>query len=219
MAAPLEWKININDQAEIDRLNQRLDKGPTALLKSFGVILARESKDAFTKQAFGETKWKPRYPNQSGAKLNIAGALMDLGKGPKIKERRFQDRPAVMDTGMLKNSIASTSGKENAGEFFVKCGSMQPYANKQHQGGVSKIRITEAMRVNFAEVWDRFKAGKVGGKKGTIGSTVALRRIAFLRNSNVTEYSVKIVPRPFIGITAQALKDIEQRLADWTMGT
>jgi phage gpG-like protein len=227
MAGPSgEFSVNLNDQASIEKLSVKLDRGPMGLLKSFGLILSRESKDAFAKQRFGSIKWPARYPDQTGAKLNVAGALMDLGKGPKIKERRFQDRPAAVDTGSLKNSIASSTDRESAGVYSVKVGTVLPYANTQHKGGVSRIAITQTMRVNYAKLWEKFKGFRAKARRGESSAIdranaeigmLALRRLSFLRNPVVSEYVVNVNARPFVGITAQALQDIQDRVRDWVI--
>ena len=79
---PDEIKVSLSG---LDQMSARIDKGPNQVLKKIALVMVRESKDAFSKQAFGSIKWKERYPNQPSQKLNIAGALMDLAKGPRIK--------------------------------------------------------------------------------------------------------------------------------------
>jgi hypothetical protein len=82
------------------------------------------------------------------------------------------------------------------------------------------------MRVNFEKVWDRFNKQHKKSKKGRSGTAqanaaigvAALRRLLFLRRKEVMEYSVRIVPRPFIGITSRTLEDIEARISEWTTG-
>lgn len=130
------------------RLEAKL-KNPTPLLKQVGSILVAASQRAFRDQKFGAIAWKPRYPRQSAPKLNLAGALQDLNKGMSApKPGRFKDRPALKDTGNLRNSIVFRLEGKDA----VVVGTSMEYAQVQHEGGVTTQVITDKARHTLAKL-------------------------------------------------------------------
>lgn len=118
---------------------------PQVFLNQVGLIQVAASQKAFRDQAFGGIPWPARYPNQNGAKLNIAGALQDAANGLNSpKARRFQDRPAGLDTGMLKNSISYQVADKS-----VTVGTTAPNAQITQEGGTSVQVITQAIRATI----------------------------------------------------------------------
>lgn len=194
----------------ISEIERRLDN-PQEFLAGVGGLMVAESQAAFRRQQWGGIKWPERYENQSGAKLNIAGALSDAAAGmANPKANRFNDRPAGMDTGQLKNSLTfRVEGKD-----AVVVGSPLPYAQRVHAGGVSVIPITDGMR-NVIAGWLRSarRASKRGGKasrKGISPKTKfdALERLRFVffkrkgaSNFMVPEKKTTVQARPFAGLS------------------
>lgn len=201
-------------------LDERL-RAPRKILNQIGGILVATSQRSFRQQRLGSFVWPARYPNQSGLKLNIAGAVSDLAKGPTIKARRFQDRPALTDAGLLRKSVTFRL----VGGDTVEAGSNLPYASAHQGGGRSVISITDAIRKNLSTYLKReggrtrkAEKGPVTKKsKGNIVSTVAApamrfrlsairRRLGFL--FKVKTLATKINRRPFVGIDDETEKKI-----------
>jgi hypothetical protein len=73
---------------------------PETLLKQFGTLIALRAQRAFKDQRRGSFAWKER------ATPNVPGILSDIRRGATPPRRRFESRPAVVDTGHLAGSIA-----------------------------------------------------------------------------------------------------------------
>jgi phage gpG-like protein len=207
------------------KLRQKLEH-PTGLLKQFGILLVGESQLSFQKQALGTFQWNTRYPTQARHFMNIAGAIMDLEKGPRIKGRRFENRPALIDTAMLSRSVTFEAGAPDA--HTVTIGSKRQGMAKHQWGGETRQPVTATIKSNLRKVFaeadkrmadDRRTRGDYlrairTVKKGTQQKFVSveehrsemgsLRRLRPLLPAHVTEWVTKVNQRPFIGITDDA---------------
>jgi len=192
---------------------------PTRTLKSIGDLLSAAAQKAFKDQKFGSQSWEPRYPNQSEPFINIAGAVQDLSKGPNIKPRRFDRRPALKDTGVLSNSLDSNKSVTLKGQYTVEVGTTVPYASTMMFGGESRQAITDSIRSNFVKVQKRMSGSlKREGKKlakGTgsaekvVGAAKKLTAISRLNSVMQRDVLVtKAFPRPFLGITDEIANKI-----------
>lgn len=200
-------------------------KDPSGFLKQVGFLLLSASQKAFVDQKFGSAKWPARM------NPNVPGAMRDLEKGPSIKERRFDPRPAVMDTGTLKRSLSpavhSALPRRSApGLARVTVGTTVPYAAKQHFGSAfESIPVTDTIKKNLAIVlrrarggWKRairkFDRATTLGEKAERGAAIdkagdkAMRyaRLGFL--FNLKTFNFRIRRRPFLGVTADVLRKI-----------
>lgn len=210
MARPGEVKISLFDDKAIVRLEKKLG-GLPAMMKRVGMILLRDSMQAFERQAFGDIKWPERYPNQHGGKVNIAGAVSDLQHGSTIKDRRFEPRPAAMDTGKLKRSLTVLV----ADGLSVTVGTNLPYANIQHQGGETTQAVTPAVKANLRK-WI-LKTEKAYTKDSfpslmLVRKNSAAKRLYFLLEHDVNELVTQVNPRPFVGITEDARRDVAEAI-------
>lgn len=202
-------------------LEQRIEK-PQVFLNQVGLILVGISQKAFRDQSFDGIPWEARYPNQNGAKLNIAGALKDAEAGASApKARRFQDRPAAIDTGALKNSISYTVSGDS-----VIVGTTNPHAQITQEGGETAIPITDAMRRTIAGWMRKSRKAVKRAKSAATFSPKAfdrnealgrLRFVFFKRNGQylVPVKKTTVNARPFIGLTDEARKKIEAWGARW----
>ena len=77
------------------------------VLKVVGEMAISDAQRHFDDQEFNGKPWLRRYPNQKPFVINVAGALADLSVSEDVKSRRFQERPAGLDTGQLRASISS----------------------------------------------------------------------------------------------------------------
>lgn len=111
------------------------------LLTEIGVTLTAKSQESFRKQGYGRTKWPGRMVP------NVAGIVGDLNRNMRPPKRRFQPRPALVDTGKLRQSISFQVGQTD-----VVVGTNLEYAAQQQEGGVSKVRLLKSSRKALAEL-------------------------------------------------------------------
>lgn len=192
-----EQRIETDEQG-VARL-RRLVGNPVRLLKGIGAILVASSQKAFEDQKFGDIEWDERYPNQDEPKLNLAGALSDLNKGSGIKARRFVARPAGVDQGILRRSVAFRVS-ETRDE--VEAGSTVEYAGKFHGGGESTQVVTDTARRLFAREF---------------GRSTGQRREALKRLSSIVKgdsLTTRSKARPFVGITDESAAKIDSLIRE-----
>lgn len=165
---------------------QRRLENPSAALKQIGVLMVSESQRSFKEQRFGRDEWQPRRVP------NVFGIIADFAQGKKSPPgRRFEDRPALRDTGRLTQSISYQLVNLNA----VEVGTNLPYAVKLHAGGTVKSEsINEQVQTLLAGWLKR------GGKKW-------LPWLGWLTNPKMRgrQIEAKLPARPFVGITKETL--------------
>ena len=132
-------RLRISDRRVLDEL-LRGASGPGAR-RRMGAYVVSQAERAFSDQRRGAAEWPER------GTPNVAGVLMDLQKGPDVKARRFDPRPAGVDTGRLRRfSMGDNYGQTDKGfEVFTTV----PYAAKFQEGGVTEIAITQEMVDNL----------------------------------------------------------------------
>lgn len=181
------------------RIRQKL-VDPTPALKQIGAVISAESQGAFKKQAFGGQKWEPRAP------INVFGILADFAAGKKEPPaRRFQDRPALRDTGRLGASIAWRIDGD-----AVVIGTNLDYASAHQFGGeVKSATITAAMQTAMAAWIKRKGRGKT---EAAVARASMKRGLGWLLNKKFTGKQLvgKVPARPFVGITKQGARDIRK---------
>ena len=168
---------------------------PRPALRRIGALMLSASQKAFQDQRYGPDKWPERYEGQPDPFVNVAGALSDLLRDRQIKGRRFDRRPALVDTGILRGSLSFGLKGKNA----VRVGTTVPYAAKHVFGLNSRQNVTDAARKRLTKEYRRFK--NQGGARFE-----ALKKLGFLHT--VSQLETNIQPRPFIGI----FPDLERRL-------
>ncbi len=184
MASPIELRRFVGGGGNPGDLSR--------ILKAVGEMAVSDAQRHFDDQEFNGRPWKRRYPNQSPYTINVAGALADLSTSGNIKARRFSDRPAGIDTGELRNSIASRKVKSDT----VEVGSTVPYAATVNFGGFSTQPVTPQAKRNLA----RFLKKKSNKRFGEF--------IGFLFKRD--ELRTRVTARKFIGVTPQLEKDIAE---------
>lgn len=178
-----------DEGAKIRRWRVNLES-PTKVLEQIGEMMVSESQRAFKKQRFGRDRWKRRAP------INVYGIIADFAaKGRRAPPaRRFETRPALVDTGRLRGSIA----KEVSGQT-VTVGSNLPYAAVLHSGGpISSKKITPEVQKKLGK-WLKGKGSKF---KTALG---------WLLNKKWTNKKLEgeVDARPFVGLTKQTRADIK----------
>jgi len=174
----------------MDRFEQKLNN-PQAALKQIGALVVSESQRAFKLQKHGANQWRERNsPNRFGI-------LSDFAAGKrKPPNRRFETRPALMDTGRLSKSIAF----KLIGSKLVEIGTNLPYADVHHTGGeVESVPITKQMQQLMFD-WlmkqsdEMFEIFGPLLERKMIGKTI----------------KAEVPARPFIGITKQTIADVKE---------
>lgn len=176
------------------------------VMKGLGGLALSYAQQAFDRQALGAAQWAARYPKQSGAKVNIAGVVSDFLAGKQTPpERRFQDRPAAIDTGLLKRSLTPSKALKTHG-FVVEVGSMQPNASAVQFGARSEQHLTKSL-VGLLADWmkksrRRIKRAKKGSQPIT-AKDAAIQKLGFL--FNLAKKGKPLVTqsgaRPYLGVT------------------
>lgn len=167
-------------------LEQRLS-APQAALRAVGLYMVGQAQAAFSKQGRGGAAWLPR------AVPNRIGVLRDLEAGRTPPSRRFDARPAGIDTGRLRQSLAyRVSGTK------VTIGSQLPYASDVQRGSSVTIDLDADLRHKLAE-WLK------GLGKGGKGDAA---RAAFGPLFQQKALSTTVPPRPFLAITPEDRKTI-----------
>ena len=134
-------------------LDAALDN-PQAALKQIGILMVAESQRAFKAQQFGAKKWDQRAP------VNVFGIIADFTAGKtKPPNRRFDQRPALRDTGRLSSSIAyQVKGKirlgwlteeERRGDTLKQTVPARPFIGITPE---TRKTITKAIGVKIMEV-------------------------------------------------------------------
>lgn len=179
---------------------ERVFADPTPALRAIGAIMVAESQDAFKAQKFGEEEWKPR------SVPNVMGLIADFALGRREPlARRFESRPALLDTGRLKQSIAFRVVSNEA----VEIGSNLEYAATMQFGGeVESEPVTSEMQ---EAIWRWLKTDSGKPYKKNVG---------FLLNKNQTNKTVQssVPPRTFVGISDQTIADITEMLGALIQG-
>lgn len=176
--------------AKVDRIEAALLR-PQAALKQIGAMMVAESQQAFKQQSFGETRWEPRAP------VNVYGIIADFAEGKKKPpERRFQDRPALRDTGRLSASIAW----QIVASDTVEVGTNLDYAQVLQAGGrIQSKKITGSVR---KALWMWLKKQKPELKS----------KLGFLLNKKFKDKQLTgtVKARPFVGLTQQTIEDVDE---------
>ena len=155
-------------------------------------MMVGESQRAFKAQKFGGKKWEPR------GKVNVYGILADFAMGRKEPpKRRFQDRPALRDTGRLSASIAF----KLPNRFAVEVGTNLDYAAVHQEGGITKsAKITPDVR---KALWAWLKKKRDKNLRKQLG---------WLLNKKFINKQLegRVPKRPFVGITKETIKDVAE---------
>lgn len=182
-------RVTFEKGDKLARIEGRLDK-PGATLKQIGVLLVSVSQRSFKDQRLGAKEWKPRSP------VNVFGIIADFAAGRrKPPQRRFEQRPALRDTGALAKSIAfQVSGD------VVEVGTNIEYARVHQFGGkVESAPLTDSVR-DLLKAWLKTQALPIK------------RRLGWLLNRKFRGKTIagEVPARPFLGVTPEARKAVRK---------
>lgn len=198
------------------RFGAALDN-PTDILNAIGGMLESRAKMAFQKQGRGPSKWAER------AVPNIPGIIADLKAGKRPPARRFDSRPAGVDTGRLLADISH----QIIGKDVVQVGSMLPYAGTIQSGGEVDIPVTKAVKDALGKYLDSLdrtaskaektafgvgpKSGDFKGMSAAQGKAgLARKAMSYLLNPKVTSITWNVTARPFVGVYPEDMDDIRR---------
>ena len=147
-------------------------------LTEIGVFLLSQTQKAFRAQSFDGKPWAPRMVP------NIPGIVGDLNKGQQPKARRFQPRPALVDTGRLRQSFNFLVGKDS-----VQVGTKVKYGALQQSGGKSRITLTKVGREGLKKFLKKRPELRLGWlfRKPSFEVNVRPRRMVGISDSDVSE--------------------------------
>lgn len=207
-------RIRVTDTRALDMLLHSATG--QAARRRMGEYLLSQAARAFQDQQRGGVAWPPRHVP------NIAGILSDLKEAPRIKSRRFDARPAGVDTGQLGRFSLQANYVPTAAGFDVF--SAVPYAGRFQEGGTSAIPLTGTMLANLAQVMGtarratrRTRATLSGSLQEPRFFRAASKAARNIRTANLGwlfalargrgkfagsggEYRVTVPPRPFLTV-------------------
>jgi len=171
-------------------------RDPKGLADAVGLYMVGKTQRAFRDQQRAGVAWAPRsVPNR-------IGILEDLRQGKTPSERRFEARPAAIDTGRLRSSIAYRV----VGDTVV-FGSNLPYASDVQRGSTKTVQIDGTIRAGLA-AWLRSLSGD---KKRQARAAMGW----LFRAGSLT---VTVPPRPFVAVDDDDRKAIRAMAAKFFGG-
>jgi phage gpG-like protein len=173
---------------------------PIKIMKQVGEMMRGRMQNAFAEQSRGRFLWRERKVP------NIMGIIDDLEKGPRVKDRRFNPRPALKDTGALERSFgAGQRNVEMPTKLRVEIGTPVEYAPTLNVGGTSEKKVTRQVKKNLSIYLKRMRK-----KKGGLSDQAKKLGWLFRKDS----VKVDIPARPFAIITQVDMKDIVKTTKD-----
>ena len=166
----------------------------SGVLDSIGAYLTSQTQRAFRDQSRGGDSWPGRM------NPNVPGIVRDMNAGKNPPKRRFRSKPALSDTGRLRQSITW----KVRGHRTVVVGSALPYAATHQLGGISEVVLSSTGRSNLAE-WLREKKNKKYRKE-----------LGWL--FSVPRFMVKVRARPFLAVTAKDEREIQELVDSHLLG-
>lgn len=174
-------RVTFHKGEKFERIERAL-ANPEKALKQIGAVMQAESLSAFKLQALGGKQWPERAP------VNVFGIISDFALGRDAPlARRFERRPALVDTGRLRSSIAW----QIVGTHAVEVGTTVEYAAVHQFGGTAKsARMTSPIR---QALWKWLQKQ----------STEIKRRVGWALNKKFRDQQIEqqVPARPFLGVT------------------
>ena len=116
----------------------------------------------FKEQGDPSMQWKPRAVPQIAAILSKIDEHAGEPSPHMIDDfiAPSSNRPALIQTGTLQNSITYGKPAKSGGKWKVSVGSNLDYAELMHNGGFSEIRITNEMKRDIKSLLSSKNKGK-----------------------------------------------------------
>lgn len=176
------------------------------IMSGLGALALAYSQQAFDRQALGSEQWLERYPKQTKGKVNIAGIVNDFINGKRNPpERRFEGRPAGIDSGLLRRSLTPSKAMSMDG-FHVTIGSAQDNASAVQFGAESRQAITDSVVKILADVMKKSRGRIKKAKKQSQPITAkdaGIMKLGFLfgLHKKGKPLITKSAARPYLGVT------------------
>lgn len=214
------------DAGTVLRALGEVTANPGPLVRRMGLLVAVRARLAFQEQKRGPVAWKERVTP------NLPGILADLRKGSTPPERRFQPRPAGVDTGRLMNDVASSEAVRPDGRDAVKVGSRLPYASLIQFGGDVDIPIDDGLKERIgaylrtltrraARAQTKALTEPILGSGNFAGADRVSARakqmqalLGPLMRPAVRGITWHVVPRPYVMVTDDDLEDFRSLIFD-----
>ena len=188
------------------------------IMTGLGSLALAYAQEAFDRQSLGSNAWAPRYPKQQGGKVNIAGVLADFLAGKRTPpQRRFQDRPSGIDTGLLRRSLTPTKALKVRG-FSVEIGSVQQNASAVQFGARQEQHITKSAVKLLADFMKKSRGRVKRAKKVSQPITAkdaATQKLGFLFGlaKKGQPLVTTSLARPYLGMT----NELEDKLINFVV--
>lgn len=182
----------------VDRL-ARHASSPLPLLLAAGGFVRGRSRATFVTQGRPPGSWLPRM------NPNLPGIIKDLTYGTNVKNERFEDSPALTDTGVLKLSLAAEPTGKDEVTVGVFNRDAAEYAGKHQFGAkdVPSLPITPTVKENAAR-WLK--------TEGDTARAKAVRQLVGHDDGDVL--LLNISPRPFLVYDDADAQDLNEILAE-----
>lgn len=185
--------VKIIDKSQFIEQMFKRSKDAARLLLMAGSLLVKASRNAFDQQSFAGRAWKARKVP------SILGVVKDLESGATVKESRFSDRPALVDTGALRASI----GWSLLSSTSVRVSSQLPYARLHHEGGTSSRSVTPTVRSNLS-IYLKSRPDR----RASLG---------FILGKKLTSVTSRIPARPFLGVSPLMAAQLRSMTRDFVL--
>lgn len=180
----------------LDNLKSRV-VNPRALLVQVGSLLLARAQKAFREQRRGPYEWKARRVP------NVAGIVADLREGKTPPTRRLDPRPALIDTGRLRQSLTFRV----LGEKEAQVGTNLPYASLMNYGGESSQVVTAVVQDRLAKLLSRQPWKDYAPQLAWLIDSGPSYHATGVRRPSVL--TTKVPARPFIVVTRDDRRDIK----------
>lgn len=166
---------------------------PQPMLQALGLLVVGRAQKAFMDQKRGAFNWQAR------ATPNILGILADLNRDATPPARRFQPRPAGIDTGNLMQSLTpgGVGTVKPVANDAIDVGTVAPGADLIQYGGESFQPVTEKTKANL-RAWLKRK-----------NDPELSKFLKFLLRKDVDGFNKDVPARPFLIVTDQDAEDMK----------
>lgn len=185
---------DLEEGSVVEAVGDLLDN-PRRLLNLIGLVGVAYAQQSFEDQRLADKPWAPRM------NPNIPGIINDVNAGRDPRPQRFTDRPALIDTGNLRASIAH----EVVSDEEVDVGSALPYAEVHQIGGTSEV--PELTDEGKAKLWQWMKRRGLGKSGPARQKAAAAKQKAAAR---FTKRNAGVWKRAFNQLLRESLEDDHQ---------
>lgn len=188
---------------------------PRILLAQVGAFVKSKAQAAFRDQKRGNVSWPER------GVPNVFGIIADLKAGKRPPARRFESRPAGVDSGFTRKMIAYRVTSDSD----VEIGVTSKGAHLLQKGGESESEVidqtvrdglykflygSKSKAIKYERRYKNPDSGKVEIYGMNLLRVAAKRALGFLFNKKFfgKRLTMKVPARPFLMVTADDQRDL-----------